>query len=188
MFGRALGVGTLVVSRGESHSGGGDVGRRLGRRWWQRQLPVADVADGLVGVLLEVVPGSASRREFRPHDPRVLERVLLSARIEHSLVLETHEGLAVDTAGTDAARRRRLHTRGGGRGREGAVLVASVAALRRIVVRLVYIVCLPSRSRCSFIAGRCSRVRDFIGYCGRRTSEHRENKHTRLRSMRRHSS
>ena len=120
MFGRALGVGALVV-------GGGGVGR----------LPVAD---RLVGVLLEVVPRGAAGREGGPHEPRVLERVLLAAGVEHGLALEAHDGLAREAGagpGARARRRRRLHARARRRGRQRAVLVAAAAALRRIVVRSV---------------------------------------------------
>jgi hypothetical protein len=92
--------------------------------------------DTLVRVLLEVVAGGAARRQGRPQEPRVLERILLTGtRVEDSLGLEPRDRLAA-LAG---ARRRRLDARGRGRGRQGAVLVAPVTALGRLVVRSAHL-------------------------------------------------
>lgn len=85
------------------------------------ELPAAD---GLVRVLLQVVPGGAARCESGPHHPAVLHGVG-RARIQHRLVLDPTVF--------------RLHAGGRVRHRDHAAFAASVATANyvRLVCRCI---------------------------------------------------
>lgn len=119
------------------------VSGKRGRRRRRRKI----IVYGLVSVILEVVPGRASGGEGGPHYPGVL--LAHPASVQNRLVLKANDGFVVDDVGTadaaaaaapDSAARRRgrgLDARGRRRGRQGTVLIATVAALGRAVVRLI---------------------------------------------------